>query len=865
MKSTGVTSDGVVHQVLSKDNYERWKIVIQNYLEGQGLWYLVDSTNQASKRVLETVKESSRNHFTDSKSISDLEEGLWGVMQSISEFESEASWKTKNAKALHAIQLSCGREILDEISHFDSAKNAWNYLKSQYGNDLTANPDILQEVLLMDDSGPLEYKEMFRKIERGDFIGNTGMDFNPYVSSASSRSTLLHVAVIVGNVENVEKLVKEGNAKLVCMQDQHGDTALSLVARYTGNKNIAKCMVDKINYESQKELLEKTNLDNVLPIHLAAANGHKELTTYLYDKLTPFEVLDESKNRVLLFSLCITAEIFDVALKLLKRFQNLPDESYGFTDHKLLRRRESFSLPNQNSKPVPQLESSSVKFSVLMELAKMPSVFPSGTQYGHLRQFIYNHLSVDRKFSEDYGITEITNFVQKVTSVDKRHLKTSTNRPLSRYDKVLIVLDFLATLVSGWLFWSWILPLKNELPLLFWLVKTVSTLLFWPVKMVSKLLFWPVKFFGLHLWRILCEIAYLFGKTLKRLYGISEIYEQKCTHYQVIGILSYFSRSIGKLNGQQLKDAYAYEAMLYAAEHGIIEFINAMREAKPALLSAVNSCNRGIFSYAIQYRKQNVFQLIHCLNGRKEMFRYSIDTFGNNMLHLAAHLGPPSDRHSRSGAAMQMQREIQWFKAVEKVLHPKFKEAENDDGKKPYEIFTENHEELVKDGEKWAKDTATSYTIVGTLIITIMFAAAFTVPGGNDQNTGLPIFLHDNVFTTFLIADALSLFASATSVLIFIGILTSRYAEKDFVKNLPWKLMFGLSFLFLSVCSMIVAFCAAIIDMISKGYRTNKWSIIVLIMLLGSIPIIVLVLSQLRLMKEIIHSTWKNRISTIEG
>ncbi|PNX98342.1 ankyrin-like protein, partial [Trifolium pratense] len=508
----------------------------------------------------------------------------------------------------------------------------------------------------------------------------------------------------------------------------------------------------------------------------------------------------------------------DVALKLLKRFQNLPDESYGFTDHKLLRRRESFSLPNQNSKPVPQLESSSVKFSVLMELAKMPSVFPSGTQYGHLRQFIYNHLSVDRKFSEDYGITEITNFVQKVTSVDKRQLKTSTNRPLSRYDKVLIVLDFLATLVSG-----------------------------------------------LHLWRILCEIAYLFGKTLKRLYGISEIYEQKCTHYQVIGILSYFSRSIGKLNGQQLKDAYAYEAMLYAAEHGIIEFINAMREAKPALLSAVNSCNRGIFSYAIQYRKQNVFQLIHCLNGRKEMFRYSIDTFGNNMLHLAAHLGPPSDRHSRSGAAMQMQREIQWFKAVEKVLHPKFKEAENDDGKKPYEIFTENHEELVKDGEKWAKDTATSYTIVGTLIITIMFAAAFTVPGGNDQNTGLPIFLHDNVFTTFLIADALSLFASATSVLIFIGILTSRYAEKDFVKNLPWKLMFGLSFLFLSVCSMIVAFCAAIIDMISKGYRTNKWSIIVLIMLLGSIPIIVLVLSQLRLMKEIIHSTWKNRISTIEG
>jgi hypothetical protein len=199
---------------------------------------------------------------------------------------------------------------------------------------------------------------------------------------------------------------------------------------------------------------------------------------------------------------------------------------------------------------------------------------------------------------------------------------------------------------------------------------------------------------------------------------------------------------------------------------------------------------------------------------------------------------------------------------VEKVVHPKYKEARNSDGKKPHEIFTENHDELVKLGEKWAKETATSFTIVGTLITTIMFAAAFTVPGGNNQDTGLPIFLHDGIFTTFLIADALSLFTSATSVLIFIGILTSRYAEKDFLKSLPWKLLFGLLFLFLSVCSMIVAFSASI-TMILKGYRTYKWFIVVPTMSLGIIPIMVLVVSQLRLMYEILHSTRKNPISSI--
>ena len=196
-------------------------------------------------------------------------------------------------------------------------------------------------------------------------------------------------------------------------------------------------------------------------------------------------------------------------------------------------------------------------------------------------------------------------------------------------------------------------------------------------------------------------------------------------------------------------------------------------------------------------------------------------------------------------------------------MHPKFKEAKNSDGKKPYEIFTENHDELVKAGEKWAKETATSFTIVGTLITTIMFAATFTVPGGNNQDTGLPIFLHDNAFTIFLIADAASLFTSSTSVLIFIGILTSRYAEKDFLKSLPWKLFFALWFLFLSVCSMIVVFCAAII-MILKGYRTYKWFIVGPTMSLGSIPIIVLVVSQVRFMYEILLSTWKNPIRSIK-
>ena len=49
-----------------------------------------------------------------------------------------------------------------------------------------------------------------------------------------------------------------------------------------------------------------------------------------------------------------------------------------------------------------------------------------------------------------------------------------------------------------------------------------------------------------------------------------------------------------------------------------------------------------------------------------------------------------------------------------------------------------------KDGEQWMKDIATSCIVVGALIVTIMFAAVFTVPGGNDQNNSFPIFLNKN-------------------------------------------------------------------------------------------------------------------------
>jgi len=104
-----------------------------------------------------------------------------------------------------------------------------------------------------------------------------------------------------------------------------------------------------------------------------------------------------------------------------------------------------------------------------------------------------------------------------------------------------------------------------------------------------------------------------------------------------------------------------------------------------------------------------------------------------------------------------------------------------------------------------------------TLIATVVFAAAITIPGGNDDsgdkaNTlGFPNFRKRLLFDIFTLSDSVALFSSMMSIVIFLSIFTSRYAEEDFRYDLPTKLMFGLSALFISIISMILAFTFSMI------------------------------------------------------
>ncbi|KAF7820271.1 ankyrin repeat-containing protein NPR4-like isoform X1 [Senna tora] len=277
----------------------------------------------------------------------------------------------------------------------------------------------------------------------------------------------------------------------------------------------------------------------------------------------------------------------------------------------------------------------------------------------------------------------------------------------------------------------------------------------------------------------------------------------------------------------------ALSALFTAAEEGNVEFVVKVAKANPQLIQVIATKRWNIFFSAVEYRQAKVFNLIHGLSFKNKIAS-EIDESANTMLHVVAKLAPSSKLNRISGPAFQMQSELQWFKEVENVVPEGYRVVHNSDGMNPEDVFKNSHKNLRMEGEKWMKETASSCSVVGALVVTIMFAVAFTVPGGNNQDFGYPLFLEKKLFILFVLSDALSLFSSTTSVLMFLGILTSRYAEEDFLESLPKKLIIGLSTLFLSIATMMIAFSATILLMLQ--HKSYSWVYLPIIML-ASVPV----------------------------
>ncbi|KAH6781353.1 hypothetical protein C2S51_006646 [Perilla frutescens var. frutescens] len=246
-----------------------------------------------------------------------------------------------------------------------------------------------------------------------------------------------------------------------------------------------------------------------------------------------------------------------------------------------------------------------------------------------------------------------------------------------------------------------------------------------------------------------------------------------------------------------------------AAKVGNVELITMLTHTYPNLIWNTDNNGYTIFHIAIIYRRENIFKLIHQSGAMKHLITTSQDQNGDTILHLAAKLASPSRRKIVSIPALQMQGELAWFKEVEAIVPPSCLKTRNKDGLTPRELFSKEHKNLLEKSETWMRNTADSCMLIATLMLTVVFAAAFTVPGGNNQETGIPILLKRVWFTCFIIFEALALFGSTLSIITFWSIMTSSFDEDQFLEALPYQLKLGLSSLLISLVGAVSIFMSA--------------------------------------------------------
>ncbi|KAF3973691.1 hypothetical protein ACB098_05G166300 [Castanea mollissima] len=268
-----------------------------------------------------------------------------------------------------------------------------------------------------------------------------------------------------------------------------------------------------------------------------------------------------------------------------------------------------------------------------------------------------------------------------------------------------------------------------------------------------------------------------------------------------------------------------YHPLLEAASNGIVEIFDKMIESYPQVIGYISKDEKNILHVAIGHRQRDIFRRVKKMEViMKCRLASLIDENGNTLLHHVAEGKTYYGRESReqaAGPAFQLQEELRWLEDVRYIIPAHYIMHRNKNGKTADELFQEKHADLLKHAQKWIKETSQSCSTVSVLVATVVFAAAYTVPGGNDAS-GRPNFIDSPFFVLFTIMDVVSLAFSLTSVVMFLSILSSPFEYENFRISLPRKLLIGFTLLFFSVTTTMLSFAATIFLLLH--FQKKAWT-----------------------------------------
>ncbi|XP_024174687.1 ankyrin repeat-containing protein NPR4 isoform X5 [Rosa chinensis] len=694
MASITVASNSIVLEVLNQHNYKEWSSRVETYLLAEDLWDVVN------------MKPPEREER---------------------EVEYEA-WKTKNAKALHAIKISCGTQPFSFINETRTAKMAWEVLEKQFKSRDTLRleqkereernrylytkiDDARQELTPADEEGGNQnssnyhfdssYEPFFDSVVNGHWdnakeclatllIPNVLRARNP----AARGSTALHIAAREGHVHIVKELVLLMTQEDLEIRDDNGCTALHIAVQ----KENVDAVKEVVPLMRQQGLGIKNKNYGETALHVAAGSGNVHIAKELGELMREEDLEIGNSNN------CHALHI-----ALLKGHVHIGKELVA------LMRKEALEMND-------------------------------GQGYTALGRAI----RLCHQRGDEYSEGAVIEMIKPMVAKNQKMLGIVASP--NDYIPVVEACMLLKFQVGRYLYS--VTPREDLMP--------------------SKNRRQGASLF------VFCLGAKEFDIPWDLLSNCPRLATVETVHGGNSPILVLSRMHSAFLSGMQLK---FWQKWIY-------ESINIQA---PAILD------------------------IHDIS---IPISISEDDGGTQRdVVVSGNLSPFSQSNHIQGASLQMQRELQWFKEVKSIVPLAAHETRNtSDDLTARELFHKNHEKLMVEAEISMKGTATSCTVIGALIVTIMFAAAFTIPGGNNGTSGLPMFINENLFLVFIASDTISLIFSTTSVIIFLGILTSRYAEADFLQNLPTKMMIGLLTLFIAIATMMIAFSCGLVIMLNGKY-----------------------------------------------
>uniref|UniRef100_A0A3N7FTC0 PGG domain-containing protein n=1 Tax=Populus trichocarpa TaxID=3694 RepID=A0A3N7FTC0_POPTR len=290
--------------------------------------------------------------------------------------------------------------------------------------------------------------------------------------------------------------------------------------------------------------------------------------------------------------------------------------------------------------------------------------------------------------------------------------------------------------------------------------------------------------------------------------------------------------------------------LLIATRNGIEEIVWEIIKLYPHAVEKLNDKGQSILDVAVIHRQKRIFNLVKQQRIPLARLQRVIDKKGNTLLHHVADM-----EHYRGGTkpgpALKLQEELQWFEQVREVIPSHYVTLRNDEGKTADELFKESHKDQLENAQKWIKETTQSCSTVAALVATVVFAAAYTVPGGSDEN-GKPNFINSPYFLVFTVSDVLSLASSLTSLVVFLSLLTSPFEQQEFHFSLPRKLLAGFTFLFFAVITTMLSFGATILILIQSEKKLTT----LLLSIAAFLPVLVFAIMQFHLYVSFMGSTF---------